>query len=530
MNAVRNTDLLSDEVHGPNRSHALRVNTYVALRVMHRKFGKNLTSVLLVALIYFVFQTEFTGSIWAQDVSEDAALEDVLSGFDDEDSGELDEDILSGFDEEVKETETGEDPVPEDAGGSWSSVSGAVGMNLSYSYAKEAPTSASEADWSGLTKLRPYLSLTWDAKLGDKWKTRISGKVFHDFAYQLKDRDTFSEEVLSEMEQETEMREVYFEGRLTDNLDLKIGSQIVAWGTANSLRVVDVLNPTDNREFGMTDLEDIRLPISMTRLDYYFGDIKLQAVAVHQIKFNKTAPPGSDFNPSTQKIDEIVPRSNKENTEYGLALIGTFSGWDASLHWAQIYDDAAHFEVASVMIVPFVGAVSVLEQKHSRLTMTGAAVSVPSGSRLWKVEAAQLQGLEFLYVSDKTFSRYDVLLGVEYSGWDDTQLIIESGVQHLNDFDARLEADPDSQLEDRFASTLNFQQDYLHQTLHLNLVGMMIGRRGEDGGLNRASLEYDIMDAFSVTAGVMFYQTGDSAYFQSISENDRFFFETRYSF
>jgi len=100
----------------------------------------------------------------------------------------------------------------------------------------------------------------------------------------------------------------------------------------------------------------------------------------------------------------------------------------------------------------------------------------------------------------------------------------------LNDFDHRLEAEPDYQLEDRIATTLNFMHDYYNQTLHLQLFGMMIGEWGEDGGLNRASLEYDVMDAFSVNGGVMIYQPGDSFYFQSLNDNDRIFFEARYSF
>ena len=73
-------------------------------------------------------------------------------------------------------------------------------------------------------------------------------------------------------------------------------------------------------------------------------------------------------------------------------------------------------------------------------------------------------------------------------------------------------------------------QDYYNQTLHLQLFGMMIGEWGKDGGLNRASLEYDVMDAFLVKGGVMIYQPGDSLYFQSLNDNDRIFFETRYSF
>jgi len=468
--------------------------------------------------------------ILAQETSEDDGLEDVLSGFDDEAYAE-EEDALSGFDEGSPELGFWEmDSDGERESGvddeNWSNLSGSAGLSASYSYAKDAPADKTQADWSGLTKLRPYFSLTWDAKLGENWKTRISGKAFYDFAYGMKGSETFSDEVLSELEKEAELREIYLEGSPFGNLDIKLGKQIVSWGVANSLRVVDVLNPTDDREFGMTDLEDIRLPIAMTKLDYYLGNLKLEAVAVHQIEFNKSAPFGSDFNPSTKKINEVIPESSAENTEYGLALIGTFSGWDASLHWAQYFDDTPHFKITKVTI----GAVPTLEQRHSRLTMGGVTLSIPSGNFLWKAEAAKLQGMEFALVTDKTFSRTDVLVGSEYSGWSDTSLTLEFGVQHLNDFDVKLEESPDSQLEDRIATTVSFMQDYINQTLHLSLVGMMIGKSGEDGGVNRASLEYDVVDDFSVTGGVMLYQPGENAYFQSLNENDRIFFEVRYSF
>ena len=346
----------------------------------------------------------------------------------------------------------------------------------------------------------------------------------------MKERKNYSKEVLNELEKEAEFREVYIDGSPLRSLDIRFGKQIVAWGVANNLRVVDVLNPTDDREFGMTDLEDIRLPINMTKLDYYIGGLKLEAVAVHKIKFNKSAPFGSDFNPATQKINEVIPESSNENTEYGLALIGTFSGWDASLHWAQYFDDTAHFNITKTTFIPGVGVVPTLEQRHSRLTMGGGTLSIPSGNFIWKAEAAKLQGLEFALVTDKTFSRTDVLFGAEYSGWSDTSVTIESGVKHLNDFDTRLEDFPDFQLEDRIATTVSFMQDYINQTLHLSLVGMMIGKSGQDGGLNRMSLEYDVMDAFSVTGGVMLYQPGENTYFQSLNENDRIFFEVRYSF
>ena len=49
-----------------------------------------------------------------------------------------------------------------------------------------------------------------------------------------------------------------------------------------------------------------------------------------------------------------------ENTEYGLAVFGSFSGWDASLHWAQYFDDTPHIKITKVTIIPGIGAVPTL--------------------------------------------------------------------------------------------------------------------------------------------------------------------------
>ncbi len=49
----------------------------------------------------------------------------------------------------------------------------------------------------------------------------------------------------------------------------KVGRQIVIWGRSESLRVLDVLNPLDNREAGRVDIEDLRRPLAMVRVDAY---------------------------------------------------------------------------------------------------------------------------------------------------------------------------------------------------------------------------------------------------------------------
>ena len=335
---------------------------------------------------------------------------------------------------------------------------------------------------------------------------------------------------MDDLEKEVEFRELYLEGILFKNLDVKIGKQIIVWGVANSLRVVDVLNPTDNRELGMVDLEDSRIPINMTRLDYFLGDIKLEFVAVHEIKFNKSAPYGSDFNPSNQILYEVIPESNAENTEYGLAIAGTFSGWDLSLHWADYFSDNAYYKIGSISVVPGIGVIPKYELHHSRMNMIGITFSIPFGNLLLKAETARLEGIEVSLFPEKSFSRLDSLFGIEYSGFTETSISIELGLQHLNDFDPRLQDIPESMLEDNYVTSLNFVKNYLNNSVNLTLSAMMVGQRGQQGGVNQASLKHEIFDSFYVKGGMIVYQPGKSEFFKSLNRNDRFFSEIRYSF
>ena len=185
--------------------------------------------------------------IWAQNTSEDSGFEEVLSGFDNEVFHEND-DVLSPFTAEKDEIGAEKDTLLINNEKSWGRVlsrfSGTVGLSTSYNYAKDKPKDNKQANWSGLSKLRPYFSLTWDSKFNEIWKIRISGKSFYDLAYGMKKRETFSEEVLNDLEKEVELREFYLEGNPLNSFDIKLGKQIIVWGVADSVRVVDVLNPT----------------------------------------------------------------------------------------------------------------------------------------------------------------------------------------------------------------------------------------------------------------------------------------------
>jgi len=285
--------------------------------------------------------------------------------------------------------------------------------------------------------------------------------------------------------------------------------------------VTDVLNPIDLREPGMTDIEDIRLPIAMTRMDYYLAEWRLTGIAIHEIRFNELPAYGSDFYPAPiPPLPEETPSCSLENTEYALSVTGIFSGWDVSFYWADIYSDLPH--VASSPDGPVTS--------HAPLTMLGAAANMTAGNWLFKAEAAYLDGFIFYSTGLDTYTRFDLLAGIEYYGFKNTSLSLEAVNRHLIDFPGIIENPPDEAQEDELQWAVRFTRHFINETLSLTLLASTFGLTGQDGAFQRISAEYDITDSVQAGCGVVLYQSGDLSEFRDIGDNDRIFAELKYSF
>ncbi len=450
--------------------------------------------------------------------AEEPSLDSVLGGFDEPAEQNVDNTSLDAALEGFSDEDSGETRKPAAVENRAWTLGGALTLGTAWNYAHDAPASG-QTDYRGLSRLRAKLNLEFDYDINPKWRTHVTGHGFHDAAYQLNGRDDYSDEVLDKYENEAELDEIWLQGKLGDNTDLKLGRQIVVWGKSDNLRVTDVLNPLDYREPGMVDIEDLRLPQTMARLDYYIGDWGLTALAIPEIDFNKNPAYGSDFYPyPTAMPKEIIPSDGGDNTEYAFAANGIFSGWDLSLYWAEIYDDTPH--LAMVAGTP--------QMRHSRLTMHGFAVNAAVENWLLKAEAAHFDGLEYNSLPGEKLQRLDTLLGVEYSGFGEATLGLEVVNRHLMDYDAALQSD--GAYEDEWQTALRYQDDFMHARLHLLALLSAYGDDLADGGFSRYSLGYDIIDALTVTGGVVTYQKGDKLPFNSIYDNDRLFVDLKYSF
>ncbi|MCS7228914.1 MAG: hypothetical protein N2252_06820 [Candidatus Kryptonium sp.] len=151
-----------------------------------------------------------------------------------------------------------------------------------------------------------------------------------------------------------EIREAYVDLKdfVIDNLDLKIGRQRIAWGTA------DKLNPTDN--LNPDDLEDIwdygrHLGSNAIKLSYYLGDFTITGVFIPT--FTPSVLPKGDwikvfasefFPNSSHEFENLSERvivvnpenSLKEASKFGLKISKRdIFGFDLSMSYVYGRDD-----------------------------------------------------------------------------------------------------------------------------------------------------------------------------------------------
>lgn len=424
------------------------------------------------------------------------------------------DDILSGFNEEDPSFDLAPATSGESAPRRRWDLSGS--LEISGSINTRSHRSDTGTDYGGLQRLRNRLNLQVDADLPRQWALRMEAWAFYDGAYRLNGRGDYSREVLNQYEADADLGEAWISWTPQPRIDIKIGRQVVVWGRSETLRVADMINPLDNREPGRVDLEDVRRPLGMLRLDAYSESWSLTALAIPEFRFDLGPVLGSDFYPGDEVFDEIEPK-NFEQVEVAAALTGIFHGWDISFYTAQYWSDEPRFqrEQGGLVLV------------HDRLRLLASSGAVALGSWLVKYEAAHRSNIGFLNGSDK--ERIDVLLGVEYYGFADTTIVFEAVNRRLLNYRQALFDGPDFSRKNTEEVALRVTRSFLNDRVQATALGILLGG-GEDGSIARFDVDYDLLDGLEVGVGMLFYDGGERQPLSEWGQNDRLIFNIKWSF
>ncbi len=435
-------------------------------------------------------------------------LDDMMEGFDEEPSTKTsskapqsqEEDIMAGFEDEMPTSKEirKQRLLPQ-------GLTGSLKEQLAFSYSGETPH-------NNISSLKSSLFLDYEHKFDNAYKFKTNAKAYYDAIYEIRGREKYSHDEKRELESEVELYDAYLEGSLSDKLDFKIGRQVVVWGRSDTIRITDTLNPIDNRRPAMVDIEDLRLPVAMAKLDYFVGDWRITPIAVLEQRFSKNPPQGTPFNPSPKAMPSDESYSD---VTPALSIGGEFSGWDINLYASQTRSDVGYLADGKI--------------QHDKVDMFGGAVNILYDAWLLKSEVAYLDGLKYTTTGDKSFKRTDVLMGLEYNGIADTLISYDIAGRFVGDYDKRLQEGLLPTKEHAYQHAFRVSSDFANATIKANYLLSLFGSDASEGGFQRAWITYDIADGINSNIGVVDY-LGGSNYFDHIADNDMLFADVEYNF
>ena len=467
------------------------------------------------------------------------SIDDTLSGFDDDTPIQTEasesEGIQDGFDQDGfddEETSLTPPKSPEEEGffsKLLSDFSGKITQQGAIAYNDARPQNV-------FGSLRQSLFAYYEHKFENDIKVKVNARAFYDPIYDSTNADFYPTES-AELNSEVELFEAYVEGSINENLDVRFGRQVVVWGKSDTIRVTDILNPIDNRRPGYQDLEDLYLPTTMLKFDYQYDDNwRISPIVVLEQRFTKDPPYGSVYNPFSPPVSftewtdagnpiYTLDNASYNNPTFALSVAGEFEGWDVNFYASRLYQDRGYIPTAQL-------DPRVLNKvyEHKKTNMLGAAFNMVAGEWLFKAEVAYFADLIYTATQDNGLARTDVLLGFEYAGFADTTLSYDYAIRHFHEYDPNLYVPEENYLEqDTHQQAFRITSSFMRDTLDANYLISLCGKKLDEGGFQRAWINYDLADAINTEFGLVDY-FGGSPLFDLVEDQLVIFMDISYSF
>ncbi len=346
-----------------------------------------------------------------------------------------------------------------------------------------------------------------------------------------------------------EMHEAYVDlyGFLMDNMDVRIGKQRVAWGTADKLNVVDNLNPDD-----FEDILDLgrKTPTMAVRVDYYPGDFIVTGVVVPVFTPARFPSPSwqtpasfplpAELSLGTLTDEVTVPDGRPQDTaSIGLRVKKELLGYDCSVSYVYGPDDWPLPSAVDMTPADTLGTMDIHttmdypRQQIIGMDIAGAiedvgiwaecAVFVPE-EETYTVMTSPDGVLTQLALGDDPYVKY--VVGGDYT--------FRNGLyvngQYLHGFFTDRGTDG---LEDYFLIAL--ERDFLRGELTVRLALAAEIADFEDVA-NRSAifggpeLTYRPTDNAEIVAGALLLEGDSSTQFGQFSDNDEVYVKAGYSF
>ncbi len=310
---------------------------------------------------------------------------------------------------------------------------------------------------------------------------------------------------------EFELRELFID-LFVGPAFLKVGKQQIVWGKTDGLKLLDVVNPQNFREFVLDDFEDSRIPLWSLMAEIPLGKLTAQVIWIPDRTYHKLPAPGADFrfrvpefslNVSDGFATTIQPIERPNDffgdSDLGLRLSTFWKGWDLTLNYLYHYYD---IPVVTRFIETTPTRRIIVDQHYRRSHLTGLTFSNAFGDFTLRGESA-LSFNRYFRTPDltdhdgvKRAATLDYALGLDWFGLDDMLV----STQLFQNWILRESVTPLYRERVDTRMSLLIERTFMNERLEVELL-MLVGLNETDGFI-RPKVVYEWKSNLNIWAGV----------------------------
>ncbi|HUW23334.1 MAG TPA: DUF1302 family protein [bacterium] len=358
------------------------------------------------------------------------------------------------------------------------------------------------------------------------------------------------------------LRELYVDF-LSDRLDVRLGRQQVVWGTADGVKILDAVNPTDMREFTLDDYADSRIPLWMVKLEYApTVNGTFQCLFIPDFQANYIPPVGAPFTfrasvlgqasvvnwlingPPGAKVsfhEEVKPDpwSDLSDTTIGFRWLDVLGGFEYTLNFLYgFYLPGANYS--------WFGPADTLnlQKRYERIYLYGASFTKAltkgalSGLTI-RGEFAYIQDVPTYYGTDGRVAgppvkldNFNYVLGFDKSlvtNWLASLQFIQFITSKASYQGNSLLFGPTLGPMDQVTTMLSLKlsTDFMHERLKPEVL--VIYGLDNDWKIT-PKVQFEILDSLVAVAGVHIFEGKPKNLYGQFAERDELFFELRFGF
>lgn len=360
------------------------------------------------------------------------------------------------------------------------------------------------------------------------------------------------------------LRECFFDV-FTERLDIRLGKQQVVWGTTDGVRILDMVNPLDYREWTIKDYSQIRIPLWMLKLE---GELMmnghLQLLVIPDYEPNYFAPAGSPFalratvlsaqqtpHPNTTTIEDR-PSRKLEDSKIGLRWrnvieTGIASGLEYTLNYLHTYDfsdsyyTSLAYDYSSLTVIRKAEQIDVFGFSFNKSITKGMFGDFAKGWTIrgefaYVTKGAMGYGLDASIKGNADVDQYNYALGFDrtfFTNWDFSaqfiQLIADTrdNIRQSNEEYTLLFGPTRGPLDTvETIITMRLATDFMHERLKPEIL--LIYGDNNDWRIS-PKVSFEVNDNWMVTTGLHIFEGRPQHLNGQFDDNDQIFFETKYS-